>query len=45
MMLEYTKKSAEAKKIYEEIKSRYPNTNEGREMDKYIARVDAAANS
>ncbi|MBS1656728.1 MAG: tetratricopeptide repeat protein [Chitinophagales bacterium] len=45
MLLEYTKKNAEAKKLYEEIKSRYPNTNEGREMDKYIARVEAGSNS
>lgn len=45
MLLEYSKKNEEAKKLYEEIKSRYPNTNEGREMDKYIARVEAGSNS
>ncbi|MBA2423139.1 MAG: tetratricopeptide repeat protein [Chitinophagales bacterium] len=39
MLLESQKKSEEAKKLYEEIKSKYPNTVEGREMDKYIARV------
>ncbi|HUM48278.1 MAG TPA: tetratricopeptide repeat protein [Chitinophagales bacterium] len=39
MLLENQKKTAEAKKVYEEIKSKYPNTAEGREMDKYIARA------
>jgi TolA-binding protein len=45
MLLEYEKKNAEAKKVYEEIKSKYPNTNEGREMDKYIARAEGTSNS
>lgn len=40
MLLEYQKKNAEAKKIYQEIKAKYPNTSEGREMDKYIARTE-----
>ncbi|MBA2407456.1 MAG: tetratricopeptide repeat protein [Chitinophagales bacterium] len=39
MLLEKQNKSEEAKKLYEEIKLKYPNTVEGREMDKYIARV------
>ena len=42
MLLENQKKTADAKKIYEEIKSKYPTTVEGRDMDKYIARVEAA---
>ena len=45
MLLEVEKKNEEAKKIYEEIKNRYPNTNEGREIDKYIARVEASGNT
>lgn len=45
MLLENQKKTAEAKKVYEEIRSKYPNTVEGREMDKYIARVDVNENS
>ncbi|MEP7129422.1 MAG: tetratricopeptide repeat protein [Chitinophagales bacterium] len=39
MLLENQKKVSEAKKLYEEIKSKYPNTAEGRDMDKYIARA------
>ena len=39
MLLESQAKSAEAKKVYEEIKAKYPNSAEGREMDKYIARA------
>src|ERR1043165_4075936 len=35
MLLEYEKKYGEAKKVYQEIKDKYPNSNEGREMDKY----------
>lgn len=38
MLLENQNKVADARKLYEEIKSKYPNTAEGREMDKYIAR-------
>lgn len=45
MLLEIEKKNEEAKKIYEEIKNRYPNTNEGREIDKYIARAEAGGNT
>ena len=40
MLLENQKKPAEAKKMYEEVRSKYPNTVEGRDMDKYIARVE-----
>lgn len=39
MLLESRNKGAEAKKVYEEIKAKYPNSSEGREMDKYIARA------
>ena len=45
MLLESQKKTSEAKKVYEEVKSKYPNTVEGREMDKYIARVEAGLSS
>jgi len=40
MALEYQKKYDEAKKLYQEIKTKYPNTSEGRDMDKYIARAE-----
>jgi tetratricopeptide (TPR) repeat protein len=33
---------ATALKIYDQIKNEYPNTNEGREIEKYIARAKAA---
>lgn len=42
MLLESQQKTAEAKRIYEEIKAKYPNTAEGRDMDKYIARAGGA---
>ncbi|MFI5134710.1 MAG: tol-pal system YbgF family protein [Chitinophagales bacterium] len=45
LLLEYQKKYDDAKKLYQEIKDKYPNTNEGREMDKYIARADGLTNS
>jgi TolA-binding protein len=45
MLLESQKKYDEATKIYQEIKSRYPNTNEGRDMDKYIARAEGNSNT
>jgi len=35
---------ANALKVYEQIKSDYPNTNEGRNVDKYIARAKAMLN-
>lgn len=40
MALEYQKKYDEAKKLYQEIQTKYPNTAEGRDIDKYIARAD-----
>ncbi|MEO5673407.1 MAG: tetratricopeptide repeat protein [Chitinophagales bacterium] len=45
MLLEHEKKNDEAKRMYEEVKNKYPNTNEGREMDKFIARAEAGSNS
>jgi hemolysin activation/secretion protein len=33
-----------ALKIYDQIRTDYSNTAEGREIDKYIARVNAAKN-
>jgi tetratricopeptide (TPR) repeat protein len=44
-LLESTNKQAEAVKIYETIKLKYPETNEGRSIDKYIARAKAKMNS
>jgi TolA-binding protein len=38
-LLESNSKETEALKIYETIKEKYPETNEGRNIDKYIARV------
>ncbi|MBA3647716.1 MAG: tetratricopeptide repeat protein [Chitinophagales bacterium] len=43
MLLENQKKMGDAKNIYQEIKSKYPNSVEGRDMDKYIARIEAAS--
>ncbi len=42
MAMEKQKKYDEAKKIYEELKSKYPTSTEGRDMDKYIARVEGS---
>ncbi len=44
MLLEHNKKTDEARKLYEEVKNKYPNSNEGREMDKYIARTESGSN-
>jgi tetratricopeptide (TPR) repeat protein len=41
MLLEVQKKPNDAKQLYEEIKTKYPNSSEGREIDKYLARVGA----
>jgi tetratricopeptide (TPR) repeat protein len=38
-LLESTNKKAEALKIYETIKLKFPESNEGRSIDKYIARI------
>lgn len=44
-LLEGSNKSDEALKLYETIKQKYPNTNEGRSIDKYIARAKSKMNS
>ncbi|PIF02023.1 MAG: hypothetical protein CR996_01870 [Draconibacterium sp.] len=38
-LLESMEENEKALKLYEEIKKEYPNTNEGRSIDKYIARI------
>lgn len=40
MAYELTGKNEQALKLYEQIKSEYPRSNEGREIDKYIARLN-----
>ncbi|MBA4410966.1 MAG: tetratricopeptide repeat protein [Bacteroidota bacterium] len=40
-LLESSNKIAEALKLYETIKQKYPETTEGRSIDKYIARAKA----
>lgn len=40
-LLESSNKNAEALKLYEMIKQKYPETTEGRSIDKYIARAKA----
>ena len=42
ILLEETGKAAEALKIYEEIKVKYPSTPEGYEISKYISRINNA---
>ena len=42
ILLEETGKAAEALKIYEEIKVKYPTTPEGYEINKYISRINNA---
>ncbi|NML39312.1 tetratricopeptide repeat protein [Chitinophaga sp. G-6-1-13] len=44
MALEKTGKAQEAITIYKEIKEKFPLTNEGREMDKYLARLGDVKN-
>lgn len=44
-LLESTGKNADALKIYETIKQKFPESNEGRNIDKYIARAKVKANS
>ena len=41
--LEKQKKFAEAKKDYEKIRDKYPTSDEGRDIEKYIARATAGA--
>ncbi len=38
---EKAKKPEDAKKCYEKVRSQYPNSDEGRDIEKYIARVSA----
>ena len=42
ILLEETGKADEALKIYEEIKSKYPTTPEGYEINKYTSRINSA---
>ena len=44
-LLENSNKAADALKLYETIKQKYAETNEGRSIDKYIARAKAEMNS
>ncbi|MDP2336479.1 MAG: tetratricopeptide repeat protein [Bacteroidota bacterium] len=44
-LLESSNKSADALKLYETIKEKFPESNEGRSIDKYIARAKAKMNS
>lgn len=44
-LLESSSKQAEALKLYEIIKQKFPESNEGRNIDKYIARAKAKMNS
>lgn len=44
-LLESTNKSADALKIYETIKAKFPESNEGRIIDKYIARIKVKMNA
>ena len=38
---EHQKNNEEAKKFYEKVRDQYPNSDEGRDIEKYIARVNA----
>jgi TolA-binding protein len=44
-LLESDNKGAEALKIYETIKDKYSESNEGRLIDKYIARIKIKTNN
>ncbi|MBV5313880.1 MAG: tetratricopeptide repeat protein [Prolixibacteraceae bacterium] len=44
-LLESSSKNADALKLYETIKLKFPESNEGRSIDKYIARAKAKLNS
>jgi tetratricopeptide (TPR) repeat protein len=44
MALEKANKPADAIAIYKEIREKYPQTAEGREMDKYLARLGEVRN-
>jgi len=43
-ILESTNKTADALKIYEAIKLKFPDSNEGKSIDKYIARIKVKMN-
>lgn len=43
-LLESSNKAADALKLYETIKQKFPESNEGRNIDKYIARAKAKMN-
>ena len=45
VLLENSSKSADALKIYETIKAKFPESNEGKNIDKYIARVKVKMNA
>ena len=45
VLLESANKTADALKIYETIKLKFPESNEGRNIDKYIARVKVKMNA
>lgn len=42
LLLELQQKPKDAQQLYEEIKSKYPTSSEGRDIDKYLARVGAS---
>lgn len=44
LALEKANKPADAIAVYKEIREKYPQTNEGREMDKYLARLGEVRN-
>lgn len=44
-LLENSNKTDEALKLYETIKEKYPESNEGRNIDKYIARIKVKSNA
>lgn len=41
LLHEHNGNPAEARKVYEEIKEKYPDSPDGQDIDKYITRVDA----
>ncbi len=44
-LLENSNKNADALKLYESLKQKFPESNEGRSIDKYIARAKAKMNN
>lgn len=45
MALEFVGKFEEAKKYYQELKEKYPESPQGRDIEKYIARVEGKLNT